>query len=184
MLKINFFETRTNTDTGTDLLKQFYENKHRWSFCFENLVQLSRLKTHYDCLNYSENKTHLFIERSIHSSYHVFAQNSYEEKSLNKNEFDILTKYYELFTQSLNKESKPFSIIYLRSSPDVCLQRIRSRNRVSELAVDINYLNRLHSKYETWITRLVKESKNVIILDANAEKEKLFNQIDQLFSFY
>lgn len=40
----------TNMKSGTDLLGSFYTEKQRWSFCFENLVQLSRLKSHYQAL--------------------------------------------------------------------------------------------------------------------------------------
>merc|ERR1712127_1182094 len=37
----------THMKSGTDLLGSFYNNKERWSFCFENLVQLSRLKAYH-----------------------------------------------------------------------------------------------------------------------------------------
>ena len=114
-------------NNGTDLLKLFYEKKDRWSFCFENLVQLSRLKTHFDCKNYlanEQNKTKnlkLFMERSMFSSYYVFAQNSFEEKSLNKSEFDILTKYFEFFANQLreNNNSDEMKTIYIKSTPEI-----------------------------------------------------------------
>ena len=45
----------TNMKSGTDLLGSFYTDKQRWSFCFENLVQLSRLKAHYQSLKVNLN---------------------------------------------------------------------------------------------------------------------------------
>lgn len=101
----------SNMRTGEDLLKNFYEGNPGWTFPFENLVQLSRVKSFYEAHNRfesslsstSSNKKNVFIERSILSSYNVFILNSYEQNRLTKVEFDILTQYYALFKDRMKK---------------------------------------------------------------------------------
>ena len=147
------------------------------------MVQLSRLKNYYDCKNYLINNLNqdlkIFTERSIYSSYHVFAKNSFEQKNINQNEFDILSKYYEFFT---SKQTKlPFKIIYIKSTPEICLKRIRYRNRESESTIDEHYLHRINSKYENWIKNFPQSE--LILIDGNLEKDKVYDQIDQIL-FY
>lgn len=98
----------TNMVNGVDLLKNFYEENEKWTFAFENLVQLSRLKSFYEARDRFQqiaadqtSKKNVFIERSLLSSYNVFVVNSYEENRLNKIEFDILTEYYLLFSDRM-----------------------------------------------------------------------------------
>lgn len=46
---------------------------------------------------------------------------------------------------------KPTIVFYLRSSPDVLLNRIKARNRGEEREIDQAYLQILHRAHEDWI---------------------------------
>jgi deoxyadenosine/deoxycytidine kinase len=183
--------------SGTDLLRLFYEEKEKWSFSFENLVQLSRLKTHYECdkrLNHhdlfiepKENKMNFFMERSIFSSFNVFALNTYEEKKLNKVEFDILNAYYTLFKNELFKNIDadlnhvPYRIIYIRTTPEICFQRLKKRNRPSEETIDLDYLSKLHLRYEKWVTGLSSQNEFAVqVIDGNMDKANVISQIEKI----
>lgn len=191
----------SNMKSGTDLLSSFYENKERWSFCFENLVQLSRLKAHYQSLKLvhsqpflqqKDRKTKIFLERSIYSSFHVFTKNTYDDLGINNIEFDILKEYFNFFTNDLNSifnwsdknntESShlPFKLIYIRSDPEICFERMKDRSRSSENLISSDYLKSIHLKYEDWISKLYKD--NVLIVDGNKSKEEVLKQIDDLIS--
>ena len=187
--------------SGTDVLKLFYEERERWAFSFENLVQLSRLKSHYECDRMLEKTADIlanttgdkcmkvFMERSILSSFNVFTLNSYEEKGLNKVEFDILSRYFALFKKQLdtnmsahsNLEEMTYRIIYIRTSPEVSFNRLKMRNRESEHSIDLTYLTKIHSKYENWIASLSKQSGTIVkIVDGNLDKAQVIDQIDKL----
>ena len=75
----------------------------------------------------------------------------------------------------------PFKIIYIKSTPEACLKRIKCRNRESETTIDANYLHKINSKYEEWIKNV--SNSDLIVIDGNLEKQKVFDQIDQIL-FY
>jgi deoxyadenosine/deoxycytidine kinase len=186
--------------SGTDVLKLFYEEKERWAFSFENLVQLSRLKSHYECNkilsktrefqanNKCDIRMKIFMERSIMSSFNVFTLNSYEEKGLNKVEFDILNRYFSLFkneltanTHNSNLDNVTYKIIYIRTSPEITFGRLKMRNRDSENTIDLGYLMKIHQKYENWIENLSAQDRSVVkIVDGNLDKKQVISQIDKI----
>lgn len=188
----------TNLKSGVDLLGSFYDDKERWSFSFENLVQLSRLKAYYQSMKLvqtqpffqRDKKTKIFLERSIYSSFYVFTENTYNNDT-NNVEFDILKEYFRFFTSDLtvntdNEIKKnldsfihlPFKLIYIKSDPDICYERLKFRQRESEDSIDIDYLKSIHFKYEDWVSKLNKE--NVIVIDGNQSKECVLKQIDEI----
>lgn len=188
----------TNMKSGTDLLGSFYNDKERWSFCFENLVQLSRLKAHYQAIKLTQTASHqhkfskIFLERSIYSSFHVFTENTYEDYGLNKVEYDILKQYFRFFTSDLHKHENPklqkdmgtfnlpFKLIYIRSDPEVCYERCQIRHRDSEASIDLGYLKNIHFKYEKWVNNL--NSDCVHIVDGNQDKVQVLKQVDELIN--
>jgi len=48
---------------------------------------------------------------------------------------------------------KPAGCIYLRTSPDVCYDRLCKRNRKEEAGISYDYLQLLHDKHEAWLIR-------------------------------
>jgi deoxyadenosine/deoxycytidine kinase len=206
----------TNMKSGDDLLRMFYEENERWSFSFENLVQLSRLKTQYNCkkdtptkqrsflLDSDTNtlptndendglnrKTNIYIERSIFSSFHVFASNSLDERRINDIEYQILKKYYELFTSQFIKKQlnegdnttltngMPMKVIYIRTTPLTCYHRLKKRNRESENMIDLNYLTKIHNKYESWI-QTINNNVDVKIINGDLDRDKVLAQVAEL----
>lgn len=191
----------TNMKSGADLLGSFYSDKERWSFCFENLVQLSRLKAHYQSYKMinsqpfyqqKDKKAKIFLERSIYSSFHVFTQNTFEDGGFNGVEYDILKSYFKFFTNDLNrmytlqekmalKDSDtirlPFKLIYIRSDPLVCYERMKIRDRHSENLIDESYLRNIHCKYEDWISRVSKDC--LVVIDGNQEKHQVIKQLEE-----
>lgn len=224
----------TNMKTGTDLLKMFYQENEKWSFTFESTVQLSRLKTFYDSKNHLEDdnqkndpnaKQKVFLERSIFSSYNVFALNSLEDNRLNPVEYDILGQYYKLFLnhsyknldnihsiaknprggedENENIENEinckqegvnlkinqktgkgiPFNIVYIRTDPNICFERLKTRDRESEVTISLDYLKAIHDKYEKWIDDLKEcNETNLKVINGNLSKELVLAQVDELIN--
>jgi len=235
----------TNMKNGTDLLKLFYQENQRWSHAFESMVQLSRLQTFVSSKAYlkeakstNENNDQeeneevemppkrVFCERSIFSSFNVFAQNSYEDGGLNSAEYSILQEYYKFFVNESFKNVKnaslaanedkdsppqneneneneiedenenenydlhrnhfkkpdlPFKIIYVRTDPHVCYERLVKRDRSAEVTIGLDYLTKIHEKYEAWIGKMLGYNM-VHFIDGNVSKERVLAQIDQFIN--
>ncbi|XP_020607430.1 thymidine kinase 2, mitochondrial-like [Orbicella faveolata] len=70
-------------------------------------------------------------------------------------------------------------IVYLRTSPEKCMERIKMRSRDEETSVSMELLNSLHERYEEW---LIKKDKfyipaPVVVVDGN-------KSLDDMFQFY
>lgn len=176
---------------GTDLLRLFYEENDKWTFLFENYVLLSRLKSlsQVDKIiqkEYSTKDKIFFLERSILSSFNVFTLNSFHEQKLNQIEYDILTEFYNFYYESIfrnhdEKKRNEFKIIYIRTNPDICFQRISKRKRESENQITLDYLTKINNKYEAWINSVLNEkSFNVEVVDGNLSLEHVILQIEKL----
>ena len=68
-------------------------------------------------------------------------------------------------------------IVYLRTSPEIALTRIRKRNRQGEEDLSLDYLTKLHSYYDSWLLG----ERNVVVVDAdnfdNVVSEDIYKQI-------
>jgi thymidine kinase len=171
-----------------NLLKLFYEHKDRWSFTFEHFVQLSRLRAHITSLNEIKKNPNkiVIMERSLWSSHHVFAKNTFEEKGIQKIEYDILESYHKMFSEKLIKDSGsslmlPFHVIYVRTDPRVCFERLKIRCREAENKISLEYLMKIHDKYENWIENIVYKNKSFVsIIDGNVQKFEVSQNIENI----
>lgn len=45
-------------------------------------------------------------------------------------------------------------MIYLRCSPELCLDRMKQRNRAGEEGIPLSYLKKVHDRQEEWLKTL------------------------------
>ena len=145
----------------------------------------------------NEKSLKVFTERSLWSSFFVFCKNSFEDKRINQVEYDILEQYFLTFARMLNNNNGskidqafakkhaihtlPFKVIYLKASPETCYVRMKKRNRSSEDSVGIDYLTKIHNKYEEWIERLKDHDASMVkVIDADQDVQGVISQIDKL----
>ncbi len=53
--------------------------------------------------------------------------------------------------------------MYLKCSPEICLQRIRTRNRKGEEDISLEYIETVHERHEEWINR--QKGVKILIVD-------------------
>ena len=66
-----------------------------------------------------------------------------------KIEYDIYNKLFNEFLEDINISG----IIYLQCKPDICLKRIKERNRLGE-NISIQYLENCDKYHKDWINNL------------------------------
>jgi deoxycitidine kinase/deoxyguanosine kinase len=159
--------------TGENILQRFYQDKKRWSYCFENIAFITRLSRIISTLD--DSTVHLTIlDGSLATDKNIFAQMLHDDGLIDSLEWQA----YNLWNQFYLDHVKQHQIIhfYLHVPPEVALQRIHSRARSEESPIDLVYLQKLDQYYHDWLATLPPES--VIICDLSApEMSDEYNQV-------
>jgi deoxyadenosine/deoxycytidine kinase len=78
---------------------------------------------------------------------------------------------------TVNVGYKPDVFIYLRATPELCMERIKKRGRECENEITLEYITQLHLLYEDCIKDLKKDNKLVYIVDAKYDKESCCQKV-------
>jgi len=145
-------------------LELFYSDMNKYSFGFQMRV----LKSHLD----KKDILNGIFERSPLSCQKVFGELLFEDKKMNELEWNLTNEFYYDYGWS------PDYVVYLKCDPDICYQRIKQRNRNSEESIDINYLQRIHQKYENLYTDC--KSYKVITINASKSIDQVYEDVMEL----
>lgn len=155
---------------GANTLDLMYSDPKRWSYLFESYVLLTMMEIHHR----PQTSPVRLLERSAYSARYCFMENLHQSRTLSTVEYTIFQEWFEY----LMTHEKPQLdlIVYLRTSPEKCLERIKQRSRNEETSVSMELLNSLHERYEEW---LIKKDKfhvpaPVVVVDGNQSLQEMF----------
>jgi deoxynucleoside kinase len=159
---------------GTNLLKEMYQDPPHKSFAIQTYIQLTMAMTQQSMI-YRPIKV---MERSLNSGRKVFTEAMKILGHISPTEYNILDEWY----QWLDHRNIPTNqIIYLRSSPDLALKRLRQRNRPEESNVNLDYLTLIHDLHENWlIHHKPRNLPPVKVIDQDQTLEETLCAADQL----
>jgi len=149
------------------IFQLFYENKSKYGFAFQILTFLTITYNMMGQLQKMGKKDTIIIERSPISNIMIFGQMLYDDKIIGEAEFSILKYMVNGLMMPVDK------IVYLRSTPEECMERVQIRNREGEEDIELNYLQNIHDKHETWLDTLPHET-----IETTDEMQRF---IDRLF---
>jgi deoxyadenosine/deoxycytidine kinase len=158
---------------GNTMLQKFYENQEKYSFPFQMMAYISRLKLLKDTVEQNPNAI-IISERSLYTDKYVFAKMLYETRKIEDVNYQIYCKWFDTFV----KDYPISGIIYVKTDPEICHDRIAKRSRVGESSIPLDYLVSCN-KYHDDMLDIEKElmSKNQLVLDGNVDifysKDKL-----------
>lgn len=148
------------------LLDKFYQDQVRWGFTFNTEVLLSMNK-------WKNNNYDSIYERSPNSCRFVFTQLMFEDGILMKEELDLFDKLFENFGWDQDV------IIYVRTPPEICYQRMHQRGRECESSVSLDYLQKL-DKAHAYMMEYLKQNKpsiKIIEIDGIACADDVYNNV-------
>ncbi len=164
----------TKTVYGQSLLANFYSNPQRWAYTMETLTMICRAQQHIK-LQKKRGKP-IIIERSLYSGHYCFALNGYESGFFSKIEWEIYNKWVDFI---INKQCQPpEGFIYLKVKPEICMQRIKKRNRISEKDISLEYLKQIdkhHDKFLLEKENVFKNIKKIPVLTLHCNEDFLSN---------
>ena len=148
-------------NNGKDMIEKFYTNQKKYGFSFQMMAYISRIHVLKKALQ--KNPHGIFIsERSVYTDRYIFAKMLYDHDKIESVNYQIYLKWFDEFVKDLPIKG----IIYLKTTPKICHERIKQRNRKGEENITIKYINRCHGYHQEWITK-IKKTINVMVLDGD-----------------
>lgn len=176
-------QTEHCPQSTSNLLQMMYHDPKRWSYTFQTFSCMSRMRSHLQPLSAGSLKSSgspvRVYERSVYSDRYIFALNMFELGCINATEWAVYQDWHSFLVEQFGHRVQLEGIIYLRASPQTCMERLGRRGRVEEQGIQLDYLEKLHTRHEDWlIDKTTKvhfqhlEKVPVLVLDAEVEFEK------------
>ena len=169
-------------ENGETILKKFYADQEKYSFPFQMMAYVSRLKVLRDTLktikNDTDNKNIVIItERSLYTDKMVFAKMLYDSKKIEHVNYQIYLNWFDTFSDEfpVNK------VVYVKTSPDKCYQRIVKRSRTGEENIPLEYLTSCSIYHDNMLDKENQECVclDQLILDGNVDIYENENQVNE-----
>ena len=168
-------------ENGETILKKLYADQETYSFPFQMMAYVSRLKVLRDTLktikNDTDNKNIVIItERSLYTDKMVFAKMLYDSKKIEHVNYQIYLNWFDTFSDEfpVNK------VVYVKTSPDKCYQRIVKRSRTGEENIPLEYLTSCSIYHDNMLDKENQECVclDQLILDGNVDIYENENQVN------
>ncbi|AUG72261.1 ORF5R [black bullhead herpesvirus] len=157
---------------GINYLNLSHKQTARYGYVFQNLVIAS-----YDNVRRLENPD--IMERGPRAATRIFSALNYESGFWTDAEYDYIARWGEHVMDSFMDSKMVF--IYLKLDPEAAHERLRKRARPEEELIDLDFLERIHEKYESWFSR---EASPVEVIDATRTREEVLEQVWTIITRY
>jgi deoxyadenosine/deoxycytidine kinase len=168
---------------GTTILEKFYADQEKYSFSFQMMAYVSRIKVLRDTLNdkketqkknqfdkdNNEKRNYMIItERSLYTDKMVFAKMLYDSGKIEDVNYQIYLNWFDTFSG----EFPVHKVIYVKANPEKCYQRIAKRSREGEEKIPLEYLTSCSLYHDNMLD---KNAPNIcvcneqLILDGNID---------------
>ncbi|MDQ0415729.1 deoxynucleoside kinase [Mesobacillus stamsii] len=137
-------------------LGKFYANIEEWSFQTEMFFLCNRYKQLGDI-----NEHYLSQNKPVVADYHIMKNLIFAQRTLNEQEYKKYLDIYRILTKDM---PKPNVIIYLNSSLDTLLERIKLRGRAVEKNISPLYLEQLSLDYEQAMIQFEHDHPDIPVL--------------------
>jgi len=175
---------------GITMLEKFYADQNKYSFAFQMMAYISRLKVLRDSLEKIGNacKPVIFItERSLYTDKLVFAKMLYDSGKMEDVMYQIYLNWFDTFL----KEFPVHKVIYVKTDANVCHQRITKRSRDGEANIPLSYLENCSIYHDNMLNELISKqictnqfilNGNVDIYENNKQLETWISNIDRFIN--
>lgn len=140
-------------------LSDFYEDMQRWSFNLQIYFLNSRFN---QILKIRDGDDVVIQDRTIYEDANIFAPNLHEMGLMEKRDFE---NYQSLFKLMTTQVKAPDLVIYLKASIPTLVDHIQLRGRDYEGSISLDYLKRLNTKYESWISQYTEGKLLIVDVD-------------------
>jgi deoxyadenosine/deoxycytidine kinase len=166
-------------ENGTTILEKFYGDQDKYSFPFQMMAYVSRLKVLRDALkgiDRTQNRRIVIItERSLYTDKMVFAKMLYDSQKIELINYKIYLNWFDTFSEEfpVNK------VVYVKTDPEICHSRIMKRSREGESNIPLEYLQNCNNYHNNMLDVNLADCvcHDQLILDGNVD---IYENADQL----
>jgi len=176
-------------ENGTTILEKFYSDQEKYSFPFQMMAYVSRLKVLRDALknirekeysnktNINNNKTIIITERSLYTDKMVFAKMLYDNGKIEHINYQIYLNWFDTFSE----EFPVHKIVYVKTCAEKCHLRIMKRARDGESNIPLDYLHSCNIYHNNMLEKSSNECvcNEQLILDGNIDIYENETQLDK-----
>lgn len=163
-------------ENGTTMIEKFYADQNNYAFPFQMLAYISRIKLLKQAIQeikqkHKKNKQficqtyYIITERSIYTDKMVFAKMLFDDKKIEYINYQIYLNWFDTFSN----DYPIHKVIYVKTHPQICFQRINERNRKGEEVIQLSYLNMCDKYHNSMLDKTNTECccQNQLLLDGN-----------------
>jgi deoxyadenosine/deoxycytidine kinase len=158
---------------GETMLQLFYKNKSKdcttsknYAFQFQIMALSTRLAILKKAIEDNKGKKITIItERCLHTDKEVFAKMLADKMEIESVEHQI---YLNLFDTFIN-DYPVNNVIYIKTAPKKCHERIHKRARVGEEVIPLKYLEDCHMYHENFLDPNVGLQARQMLLNGNVD---------------
>lgn len=156
--------SKIKDEDGQTMLQKFYKDQNKYSFPFQMMAFISRLSIIKKTIK--ENRNCIIItERSLFTDKFVFAQMLFDQGKIEYINYQIYLEWFNEFAQDFPIEK----VIYVKTDPQICFDRIKQRSREGEEIIPLDYLEECHYYHEDFLREDGIFENNKLILDGNQD---------------
>jgi deoxyadenosine/deoxycytidine kinase len=149
---------------GDEMLKLFYQDQEKHAFKFQIMAFVSRLAGLREIVKANPGKNIVIItERSLYTDKEIFAKMLYDQGKMSDVEHQIYLTLFDEFAS----EFEVNKVVYIRTDPVNCHQRIHIRAREGEELIPLAYLEECHKYHEEFLDLDRGLFKDQMVLDGN-----------------
>jgi deoxyadenosine/deoxycytidine kinase len=167
---------------GTTILEKFYADQEKYSFSFQMMAYVSRIKVLRDTLKDKtigqEKKQYIIItERSLYTDKMVFAKMLYDSGKIEDVNYQIYLNWFDTFSG----EFPVHKVIYVKAAPEKCYARIAKRSREGEENIPLEYLRACSLYHDNMLDKTIESCvcDEQLILDGNIDIYENKTQVDE-----
>lgn len=150
-------------------LKLFYENKRKYALQLQREV----LTSFHDRETLCAPRQLYVFERSLFSAMNIFS-----ELNCNEDEMKCLQPMYEKMgrVQTLDKDAQVL-YIYVRTTAEICLERIKMRGKPTDGYITLDYLKVLERKHDD---KFIGRPDTCVVYDDGKSVDMVFRKVKQI----
>ena len=163
----------TKDSNGKHILQHYYEDQKKYGFTFQMNAFISRVHEIEEMKKL--NKKYNFVERSVYTDRNVFTQLNVDSGNIDEIQHKVYKQWFSVFSDKFNL--RPQGYIYLKTTPEICEERIKKRDRSGESSIPLEYLTKLDTLHSVWLKR---ENENGIpVLEIDVTEDYTNNETRQ-----